>query len=147
MTDQSNSLPFKGQCLCGSIQYEVDQIEPKMGHCHCTMCRKFHGAAFATYAEAKIEKFRWLSGEHLLKRYLASNGTTRQFCGTCGASMTFSPSNDLGQVIEFALGTLESDIEHRPDVHIFTDNAASWFELNDELPQYTQGRDSELVAK
>ena len=45
-------MPFKGSCLCGSIQYEVDRIDSKMGHCHCTMCRKFHGAEFATLGEA-----------------------------------------------------------------------------------------------
>ena len=44
---------YKGLCLCGSIKYAVDKIEPKMGHCHCSMCRKFHGAAFATFGEAK----------------------------------------------------------------------------------------------
>ena len=42
---------LKGQCLCGSIQYEIDKVEPKMAHCHCSMCRKFHGAAFSTFAE------------------------------------------------------------------------------------------------
>ncbi len=55
--------PYRGQCLCGGVQYEVVQIGAKMGHCHCTMCRKFHGAAFATYGEARAEDFRWLAGE------------------------------------------------------------------------------------
>ncbi len=38
-----------------------------MAHCHCSMCRKFHGAAFSTYGEAKIENFKWLQGEGFLK--------------------------------------------------------------------------------
>ena len=49
---------MRGTCLCGGIVYEVNALEPKMGHCHCSMCRKFHGAAFATYGEAKRENFR-----------------------------------------------------------------------------------------
>ncbi len=147
MTNQKNIKPYRGECLCGSIKYKVDKIEPQMSHCHCTMCRKFHGAAFATYGEAKVENFRWLAGEGLLKVYRVPNGTKRQFCNNCGSSMTFSPSNDAGAVVEFALATLDTQIELRPDVHIYRSNAANWLEIHDKLPQYTQGRDSELLGQ
>ncbi len=137
-----NHRPYKGQCLCGQIQYEVDEIGPKLGHCHCSMCRKFHGAAFATLAEAKIEDFRWVMGEEHLSTFLATNGTQRKFCKHCGSSLIFVPSNDSGQLVEFSLGTLDTNISNRPDAHIFTDSKACWFEISDALPQFTQGRDS-----
>jgi len=63
---------YKGQCLCGEIRYEVCKIEKQMAHCHCSMCRKFHGAAFATYGEAKVENFKWLQGVDFIKSYLLS---------------------------------------------------------------------------
>ena len=53
-----------GSCLCGAIAYEVKELEPNMANCHCGMCRKFHGAAFATFGEAKSENFRWTRGEN-----------------------------------------------------------------------------------
>ena len=137
---------YKGQCLCGSIKYGVDKIEPKMAHCHCKMCRKFHGTAFSTYGEALKENFHWLEGEELLKVYKASNGTKRKFCKHCGSSMTFSPAGDDGSVIEFSLGTLESPIEQRPDVHVYVSSKADWVEINDDLPQHQRGRDSTLVT-
>ena len=130
-----------GQCLCGQIKYQVNHIEPNLGHCHCKMCRKFHGAAFATIAEAKIENFHWLKGEGLLKSYFAKNNTERKFCSVCGSSMIFVPSNDKGELIEFALGTLDADIDIKPDVHIFTQSKASWYEITDGLPQFLRGRD------
>lgn len=133
---------FTGQCLCGSIQYEVDAIEPQMAHCHCSMCRKFHGAAFATFGEAKPENFRWLKGEALLQSYVADNGSVRQFCQNCGSSMTFSPANNPEGLVEFALGTLDSEIPLKPDAHIFTNFKASWFDIDDELPAYDCGRNS-----
>lgn len=34
-------------CLCGAIRYEVDVPLTDVGNCHCSMCRRFHGAAFA----------------------------------------------------------------------------------------------------
>ena len=141
MTSQS----YVGKCLCGEIQYEVDEIESQMGHCHCTMCRKFHGAAFATYGEAKTEKFRWTRGEKLLQHYQANNGTVRSFCRNCGSSMTFTPSNDDGTLVEFSLGTLESSIEQSPDAHVFLSYKALWVEVDDDLPKYSEGRNSKCL--
>ena len=77
---EKQSNRYRGQCLCGAIKYAVDAIEPRMGHCHCSMCRKFHGAAFATFGEVKVEQFHWLSGESQLESYRATNGTGLQIC-------------------------------------------------------------------
>ncbi len=116
-----------------------------MAHCHCSMCRKFHGAAFATFGQAKVEDFCWLSGQDLLSNYTAPNNTTRQFCSLCGSSLTFSPSLDDHQFVEFALGSLDEDISLRPDAHIYVGSKANWVELEDELPKYAEGRGSELA--
>ena len=132
--------PYTGSCLCGQIKYQVTQIEPNLGHCHCSMCRKFHGAAFATFAEAKVENFKWINGEKLLKSYFANNGTERKFCSECGSSLIFVPSNDKGEVIEFSMSTLDSEVPNKPDAHIFTESKACWFEITDKLPQFLNGR-------
>jgi len=115
-----------GQCLCGAIQFEIDKVEPKMAHCHCSMCRKFHGAAFSTFAEVKIDNFRWLKGMGLLVDYIAGNGTVRQFCGVCGSSMTFKSAQRTGSSVEIALalGTLDSDFDLQVDAHIHVDSKA-----------------------
>ena len=133
---------YNGSCLCGIVKYGVDKIENEVAHCHCTMCRKFHGAAFATFGEALVDNFRWLSGEDKLKEYLGSNGTKRLFCENCGSSLVFIPSNDDGKFIEFSLGTLDSVIPNKPDAHIFTNYSVCWNQITDSLPQYVEGRDS-----
>lgn len=134
--------PYKGSCLCGAVKYSVDKIEKEMAHCHCTMCRKFHGAAFATFGEARAENFHWLSGKENLKEYLGVNGSKRLFCDNCGSSLVFMPSNDNGECVEFTLGTLDSDIPNRPDAHIFMHYSACWNPVTDSLPQYSEGRGS-----
>lgn len=131
---------YKGQCLCGSIKYEVDEIKPQMGHCHCSMCRKFHGAAFSTLGEADVKDFRWVKGEDQLKDYLANNGSVRQFCQNCGSSMTFAASKDTNNLIEFSLGTLDSDLDVPPDAHVYTGSKANWVDICDDLPQHKKGR-------
>ena len=136
--------PLQGQCLCGAIKYQVDAIGPKMGHCHCSMCRKFHGAAFATYGEATKTNFKWLEGAHLLKAFKAPNGTVRQFCENCGSSMTFQAATGIDDVVEFSLGTLDSYLDAKPDVHIYTESKASWYDISDALPQFKAGRGGEV---
>ncbi|WP_407333681.1 GFA family protein [Enterovibrio sp. 27052020O] len=136
------TAPFSGQCLCGQIRYEVDSIEPNMGHCHCTMCRKFHGAAFATFGEATVENFRFTAGRDFLKDYVAANGTKRTFCSNCGSSLLFEPADSDGSVVEFTLGTLDSDIPTKPDAHIFTKFGAQWYDITDDLPQFPEGRET-----
>ncbi len=136
------NAPYKGQCLCGAVKYEVDEFSPRMAHCHCSMCRKFHGAAFATYGEADTAAFRWLQGDGDLHAYTADNGTTRRFCRHCGSSMTFSSKNYSGETVEIALGTLDSNLDMSPDAHIYVESKASWSEIYDSLPQYAGDRKS-----
>ncbi|MGB1090483.1 MAG: GFA family protein [Oceanobacter sp.] len=142
MNGKEENSEYFGSCLCGSIKYSVSHIEERMAHCHCSMCRKFHGAAFSTYGEAKKSNFNWLFGEELIKEYLGVNGTKRLFCSNCGSSLIFIPSDDNGQNIEFSLGTLDSDIHQEPDAHIYTNHGASWYKVTDGLPEFGEGRNS-----
>jgi hypothetical protein len=115
-----------------------------MAHCHCTMCRKFHGAAYSTFGEAKLENFKWLAGEDKLVQYVADNGSVRQFCKTCGSSLTFVPEEGC-EYIEFSLGTLDTEITLLPNAHIFMDFKACWDKTCDDLPKFRQNRDSEKL--
>ncbi len=139
--------PYRGSCLCGVVRFEVDEFLPQVAHCHCSMCRKFHGAAYATIAGVSRSKFRWVEGEDGLKRYTAENGTTRTFCSHCGSSMMFSSPRAPQDVVEIALGTVDGDVPIEPNAHIFVGSSANWTELRDDLPQYDEGRGSARVKK
>jgi len=134
--------PYRGSCLCGAVKFEIDEFLPDVAHCHCSMCRKFHGAAYATIAGVLRSSFRWLEGADALKGYTAVNGTTREFCRHCGSSLTFHSSRAPGEEIEIALGAMDGDLPVEPSAHIFVGSAASWTVLTDGLPQYEEGRGS-----
>ncbi len=140
MREKEETFSYAGQCLCGKIKYTVNKIEKNMAHCHCNMCRKFHGSAFSTYAEAKSENFNWVEGQEYLQSYIAANGTKRKFCKNCGSGLIFVSSSNTGEFVEFALGTLDSKIEVKPDAHIFVKSAVNWYEINDKLPQFEGDR-------
>lgn len=145
-TNNSDSSSHHGQCLCGSVKYSVDKLEPNMGNCHCKMCRKFHGAAYATYAQAKSENFHWTAGVELIQNYVAENGTVRKFCKDCGSSLIFQDDiNDKQEIVHFAAGTLDTEIEVKPSVHIYTESKANWLKLEDGLPKFEMDRKSKRL--
>ncbi len=128
-------------CLCKQVTFDVDKFQGPVGHCHCKMCQKFHGAAFSTFVEAKTIDLHWLSGEEFLKEYRADNDTVRTFCRCCGSSLLFeSQYNRREHTIEIALAAFDKLESVHPDAHIYTESKADWFDINDNLPQHRQYR-------
>ena len=128
---------IRGSCLCGSIRYEVRGTVGRVNNCHCIMCRKAHGAAFATYGHVKAEDFALLSGTDDLGSYQSSPPVTRTFCKKCGSSLQFIVT-ERPEVFGLALGTLDDDPGVRPSKHIFVDSKAPWFDICDDLPQHAE---------
>lgn len=141
MMPHSPQPPYQGSCLCGAIQFEAGEFSPIMAHCHCRMCRKFHGAAYATFASTPSDQFRWLKGAELLASYQAGNGTIRKFCRQCGSSLIFVDPTQTDDMVEFALATLDEPVNAKPDAHIYTAYKAEWTEICDGLPTYPEGRE------
>ena len=56
-----------GSCFCGTVKYEASGPFNQMMSCHCSMCRKHHGSAFATYVSSSSDSFRWTAGEDAIK--------------------------------------------------------------------------------
>ena len=133
-------MTVKGGCLCGGIKYEISGPLFDADNCHCSKCRKHHGAAFATYAGFNPGDFRWISGEKNVKIYETSSGAGWCFCSECGSSLAGS---DNGEITSIALGTVEGDPGIKPGMHIFTGSKAQWYEITDDLPQFkTRPKDS-----
>lgn len=134
------STGFKGSCLCGSVRFSVDGFSEKAANCHCSMCRKFHGAAFGTLVG--VQGLNWLSGRDLLKEFVASNGATRTFCSNCGSSLGFRVQGEPLENIELAISTFDVDIPVKIDAQIYTNYKANWCELQPDLLAYSEGRAS-----
>ena len=126
---------IEGACLCGKIRYAVDGDIGEVSHCHCSMCRRVHGAAFGTYGAVPKENFRWLSGSEFVKLYRSSDTLDRTFCSNCGSTLQAILESEP-DVIYLALGTTNDDPQCRPSMHIFVGSKAPWYEITDDLPQY-----------
>jgi hypothetical protein len=125
-----------GICLCGTVRFEIDGPFAAMVNCHCSMCRKEHGAQFVTYVAAPLSGFRWLAGQDNVQEYASSAHGRRSFCRTCGSSMP-SLLPETGLVVAPA-GNLEGDPGLRPQMHIFVGSKAPGYAITDDLPQYDE---------
>ncbi len=105
-----------------------------MGHCHCSMCRKFHGGAYATFGIAAPSDFRWRQGESKIKHFKSSDRGWRNFCPRCGSATPACPPG--GPFALVPMGNVAEDPGTRPELHFFVDSKAPWHEISDELPQH-----------
>lgn len=128
-------MAVTGSCLCGAVRYEITGTPGRTGHCHCSICRKSHGAAFVTWAMVEPGQFRWTSGAELVAAYESSAQRARCFCSRCGSALV---STLGGNVMEVALGTVDGDPGVRPGEHIFVGSRAPWYEIADALPQFEE---------
>ena len=126
---------IRGSCLCGSVRYEVHGSLGRVSHCHCSMCRKAHGAAFATYGRVGSGDFVLVSGADDIASYQSSPEVTRTFCKRCGSTLQFISTKRPGS-FSVALGTLDDDPGVQASLHIFVGSKAPWFDITDDLPQH-----------
>lgn len=123
---------YTGSCLCERITWEVDSTPCPVYHCHCSMCRKIHGAAFGTYAYAPTSGFRWTGKTDSLRNYRSSPSLVRSFCSCCG-SVVPNPDEEEDYVY-IPIGC--QDDGPKADCHIFAASKAPWLELTDGLPKH-----------
>ncbi len=126
---------IKGKCECGNVQYEANCKITDFSHCHCSQCRRLHGAAFASFGGIRRDSFRYVTGESAVKIYASSEIIDRVFCGNCGSNILvdYKPEPDL---LYIAMGTVDGEPECPPGYHQFVGSKASWYEISDNLPRH-----------
>jgi hypothetical protein len=125
-----------GGCLCGSIRYQIAAPLAFAEHCHCSMCRKAHGAAFSTNAAVPTDTLRITSGADMLSEYESSPNRRKCFCSRCGSQLFIRRTNRPETTV-VTLGSMDGTPPIRPERHVFVGSKASWYDLEDSrLPRY-----------
>jgi len=105
-----------------------------MRNCHCSMCRKAHGSAFATFISVKKSQFNWLSGQDNIVDYRSSPVFVRAFCKTCGSNLPMEKLSKTNNIVP--AGCLNDDPGMRPTERIFVASKAPWHDIADDIPQF-----------
>ncbi len=130
----------EGSCCCGRVRFRMQGPFGSFSHCHCTDCRKSHGAAFASYIGVSQARFSFLKGASEVGSHTTETGTERSFCRHCGSSLTSTVASEPDNLY-VAAATLDTPLRRKPEYHIFIRSKVPWLDLHDGLPQYREFAD------
>ena len=106
----------KGGCLCGAVTFRITLPTLFCGHCHCSMCRKAHGAGYITWIGVLLSHFELRQGAQKLKEYASSTHGKRGFC--------------------LELANIDDKIDRVPEAHYYFSDRADWVMIYDRLPKF-----------
>lgn len=136
--------PVPGSCFCGAVRFRIGLPTLFCGHCHCTMCRRSHGAGFVTWLAVPRERF-FLDEDEALVRFPSSDHGTRSFCGRCGSTLFFETTTDPDRV-DVVLANMDGPIDRAPQLHVHFDDRAAWTAADDGLPRLGGATGLEPIA-
>jgi hypothetical protein len=128
-------MSITGRCLCEGIRFEVEGPTNWCGHCHCSLCRRAHGAGYVTWVGVDLERFRITEGEELLNWYQSTPEARRGFCSRCGSPLFFT-GDRWAEEMHIALAHMDGPVDREPQGHVFFDSRAGWVRCEDGLPKY-----------
>src|SRR5712691_8681511 len=125
---------WEGSCACGRVRYRASGPLSEMIHCHCSDCRKRHGAAFGTHVGVSRGRFTILQGQEAIRVYVTEGEVRRSFCATCGSKIA-SESPKWAEIYVTA-GTLDTPLVGLRQIHIFVRSKVAWHDIADRNAQH-----------
>jgi hypothetical protein len=120
-----------GGCQCGAVRYALSQ-SPEAEFCHCDMCRRATGGAFAALASVPRAAFGWTKGAP--KAFDSSTAATREFCGHCGTPLTFA--YHASKNMDVTIGSLDDPEAVGPlKLEFAVESRLSWVRATAEAKQ------------
>ena len=124
-----------GSCLCNEVRYSCTLPSKWCAHCHCTMCRKYHGAGYVTWVGFDNVHFQLEAGAEHLQWYRSSGPAERGFCKNCGSSLFFRSDRWEGE-IHVTLASLNDPIDRQPQAQVFFEHRVDWMAVDEDLPVF-----------
>ncbi|MGD9964560.1 MAG: GFA family protein [Candidatus Izemoplasmatales bacterium] len=128
-------MKYLGSCLCGEVTFEIEGDFDNFYLCHCERCRKDTGSAHASNLFSSTAKLKWLTGEDKARIFnFRSEGHIKSFCTNCGSAL---PNIQMdGKLLVVPAGSLDSDVNIKPQGHIYYASRANWDNKLEEVPKF-----------
>src|ERR1700724_2502698 len=127
---KGNTMAYKGQCFCGTVQVEATGEPVAMGYCHCSSCRSWSAAPVNAFTLWKPEAVKVTAGAEHLARSQKTPLRQKEYCAKCGGHlMTNHPPIGLIDVYAATLPTLRFSL----GVHV--NYAETVLPMRDGLPK------------
>ena len=138
-------MDVKGSCLCGSVEYRVNNIGNKIYQCHCPLCRKQGGSSSNTGTVVPLNQVEWIKGKEHINSWVKPTGFRSDFCRCCGSPVP----NPLREYDYYwiPVGALE-DADFEIVMSLYTESKASWGVLAPDAQQHPTMPDfEEFIAR
>ena len=123
-------MTLTGRCLCGSVAFAAPPPS-RVHYCHCGMCRRATGSAFAVLAWFNCDEVRWVSGTPALRR--SSALAMRGFCRHCGTSLLLQ--YDASKELALMVGAFDRPEDFAPTYHYGVEGRLPWTDCGHGLPE------------
>lgn len=123
---------MKGNCLCGNVTVEVEDINT-FEACHCGMCRRWgSGPLMAVHSDSKVT----ITGQKSVTVYQSSEWAERAFCNHCGTNLYY---HKLGsETYALSLGLFQDHANFNFESQIFIDKKPDYYEFANDTKKLTQ---------
>jgi hypothetical protein len=130
---RSNAAQVAGQCLCGTVRFEIDYPARWAWHDHGRASRLAHGAAYATYVGSWRKRFRITAGKREIARYEdKAVGAARSFCRRCGTPLLYERAR-APHMVNIPRALFVSRTGRQPLYHVAIDEFQDWAYTGERL--------------
>jgi hypothetical protein len=123
-----------GSCLCGTVRFQISGVFDGFFLCHCSRCRKDTGSAHAANLASSTAAITWQAGHDSVRTYRVPDSRhQKSFCSECGSALPGVHRN--GTLLVVPAGSLDSEIDIRPNAHICVASRATWDSHLEDVPK------------
>jgi hypothetical protein len=117
-----------GGCQCGAVRYAIAAGPAKSTVCHCRMCQRATGNAFAPLFEVMADALTW---QGMPATWASSDACERGFCAICGTPLFYRGIQR--DTVEIMAGTMTAH-DYQPIANHGTESRAAWLSHLNTLP-------------
>ncbi|MFC5739427.1 GFA family protein [Sinirhodobacter huangdaonensis] len=128
----------RGGCQCGAVRFTISAGPADYGLCHCRMCQRATGNAFAPLFGVAADRITWQGAP---REWASSSVAARGFCPTCGTPLYYRDAEE----IEIMAGCFSPDFRPEPQFEAGIESRLGW--LDDMIHRFRFATEPELVAR
>jgi hypothetical protein len=133
----------EGGCQCGAVRYAFYAPLENPHACHCRMCQRAVGGAFALLAGGKKANFAWTKGQP--EFFASSNLAKRGFCRDCGTPLSFA--YDMPEARTYVtIGSLDNPEAAAIIIQYGAESRLGWVRFCEDTPSEKTGESPQAAA-
>ncbi|MEP3345936.1 MAG: GFA family protein [Litoreibacter sp.] len=139
-------VDISGKCMCGAVSYRAQIIEPELGACHCSMCRRWTGGVFLGLSV--MPDAMAYEGEEHIQIFQSSPWAERAFCKICGSNLFYrvTAAGEEQGIYHIGAGTMDDQMEITLSQQLFIDQKPSGYSFCETTADLTASQVEEIFG-